>query len=154
MSLTTAVEVTGRAASAVLHPSMLEDETAAYAPPAPSAYHTQSDACVCPPETKCVCGEEEVFEEVREAEEQEHEKKLQEEKYKSGYESPALEDLSSEMQYRHLGSSGLKVSALSYGAWVTFGNQLSTDQAFDIMSAAYELGINFFDNAETYASKF
>ena len=69
-------------------------------------------------------------------------------------ESPALEDLSSEMQYRHLGSSGLKVSALSYGAWVTFGNQLSTDQAFDIMSAAYELGINFFDNAETYASKF
>jgi len=55
------------------------------------------------------------------------------------------------MQYRHLGSSGLKVSALSYGSWVTFGNQADEDMAYDCMTAAYQAGVNFFDNAEAYA---
>jgi voltage-dependent potassium channel beta subunit len=56
------------------------------------------------------------------------------------------------MEYRYLGSSGLKVSALSLGAWVTYGSQVDEDGAYDCMSAAYELGVNFFDNAEAYAA--
>ncbi len=55
------------------------------------------------------------------------------------------------MQYRFLGNSGLKVSALSFGAWVTFGEQIGEDIAFDMMTAAYDAGVNFFDNAEGYA---
>lgn len=55
------------------------------------------------------------------------------------------------MEYRHLGSSGLQVSALSFGAWVTFGQQFGEDIAYDCMKAAYEAGVNFFDNAEVYA---
>lgn len=55
------------------------------------------------------------------------------------------------MQYRRLGSSGLKVSALSFGAWVTFSNQVDVDKALEIMGRAYDAGINFFDNAEVYA---
>lgn len=52
------------------------------------------------------------------------------------------------MEYRYLGSSGLQVSALSFGSWVTFGKQIDTDVTFDCMTAAYEAGVNFFDNAE------
>lgn len=55
------------------------------------------------------------------------------------------------MEYRFLGSSGLKVSALSLGAWVTYGGQVGEDLAFECMTAAYEVGVNFFDNAEVYA---
>lgn len=55
------------------------------------------------------------------------------------------------MDYRRLGRSGLKVSALSLGSWVTFGNQIANDVAFECMSAAMEHGVNFFDNAEGYA---
>lgn len=55
------------------------------------------------------------------------------------------------MEFRRLGKSGLKVSVLSFGAWVTFGNQLDVDAALDIMAAAYDRGCNFFDNAEVYA---
>ncbi len=55
------------------------------------------------------------------------------------------------MQYRHLGRSGLKVSELSLGSWVTFHNQVDADLAVNMMSAAYEAGVNFFDNAEVYA---
>jgi len=55
------------------------------------------------------------------------------------------------MQYRRLGRSGLKVSVLSFGSWVTFSNQLDTGLATDCMVAAREAGVNFFDNAETYA---
>jgi len=55
------------------------------------------------------------------------------------------------MDYRHLGRSGLKVSALSYGSWVTFGDQIDTDRAADCMRVAYDHGVNFFDNAEAYA---
>ncbi len=55
-----------------------------------------------------------------------------------------------EMEYRYLGRSGLKVSALSYGAWVTFGDQFGVDTAEACMVAAYEAGVNFFDNAEAY----
>lgn len=55
------------------------------------------------------------------------------------------------MEYRNLGRSGLKVSALSLGSWVTFGNQISDDVAEDLMVLAYENGVNFFDNAEAYA---
>lgn len=55
------------------------------------------------------------------------------------------------MQYRYLGSSGLRVSALSFGAWVTFGDQINDDVAYDCMKAAYDAGCNFFDNAEAYA---
>jgi voltage-dependent potassium channel beta subunit len=56
------------------------------------------------------------------------------------------------MEYRHLGASGLKVSALSLGAWVTYGGQVGEEIAYDCMTAAYEAGVNFFDNAEAYAS--
>ncbi|HAQ69816.1 MAG TPA: aldo/keto reductase [Flavobacteriales bacterium] len=56
------------------------------------------------------------------------------------------------MQYRRLGKAGVKVSALSFGSWVTFGNQVNMDVAKDCMYHAYESGINFFDNAEVYAA--
>lgn len=55
------------------------------------------------------------------------------------------------MEYRHLGSSGLKVSALSFGSWVTFGDQIDTARAAECMQVAYNHGVNFFDNAEAYA---
>jgi voltage-dependent potassium channel beta subunit len=55
------------------------------------------------------------------------------------------------MQYRRLGSSGLRVSALSLGSWVTYGNQLGEESARECMAAAYAAGVNFFDNAEVYA---
>ncbi len=54
------------------------------------------------------------------------------------------------MNYRHLGRSGIQVSELSFGSWVTFGNQVDVKAAKDMMSAAYEAGVNFFDNAEAY----
>jgi voltage-dependent potassium channel beta subunit len=56
------------------------------------------------------------------------------------------------MEYRRLGKSGLPVSALSYGSWVTFGNQMAVEAALETMTAAYDAGINFFDNAEVYAT--
>ena len=56
------------------------------------------------------------------------------------------------MEYRLLGNSGLKVSALSLGAWVTYGGQVGEDTAFECMTTAYEAGVNFFDNAEVYAN--
>lgn len=56
------------------------------------------------------------------------------------------------MQYRYLGSSGLQISALSFGSWVTFGEQINEDLAYECMEAAYEAGVNFFDNAEAYAA--
>ncbi len=56
-----------------------------------------------------------------------------------------------EMEYRRLGSSGLQVSALSFGSWVTFGAQIEDNSSEKLMAAAYEAGINFFDNAEIYA---
>jgi voltage-dependent potassium channel beta subunit len=56
------------------------------------------------------------------------------------------------MEYRFLGNSGLKVSALSFGAWVTFGDQVGDDVAFEMMTAAFDGGVNFFDNAEAYAA--
>ncbi len=55
------------------------------------------------------------------------------------------------MEYRRLGKSGLKVSELSFGSWVTFSNQMDVDQALASMKAAYDAGVNFFDNAEAYA---
>ena len=55
------------------------------------------------------------------------------------------------MEYRRLGKSGLKVSALSFGSWVTFDTQADVDLAADMMKAAYDAGVNFFDNAEAYA---
>jgi voltage-dependent potassium channel beta subunit len=55
------------------------------------------------------------------------------------------------MPYRRLGRSGLQVSALSFGSWVTFGNQLDTGLARECLAAAYDGGVNFFDNAEVYA---
>ena len=56
------------------------------------------------------------------------------------------------MEYRKLGKTGLPVSALSFGSWITFGNQIGDDVAERLMVKAYEAGINFFDNAEIYAS--
>ncbi len=56
------------------------------------------------------------------------------------------------MEYRRLGKSGLPVSALSFGSWVTFSHQMGVDQALETMTAAYDAGVNFFDNAEVYAS--
>jgi voltage-dependent potassium channel beta subunit len=56
------------------------------------------------------------------------------------------------MQYRRLGSSGLQLSALSFGAWVTFGKQVDRGAARELIALAWDHGINFFDNAETYAN--
>lgn len=55
------------------------------------------------------------------------------------------------MEYRFLGRSGLKVSALSLGAWVTYGGQVGEEIALECMQAAIDAGVNFFDNAEAYA---
>jgi voltage-dependent potassium channel beta subunit len=55
------------------------------------------------------------------------------------------------MEYRYLGKSGLRVSALSLGSWVTFHNQVDIDNAVKMMKTAYDAGVNFFDNAEAYA---
>ena len=52
------------------------------------------------------------------------------------------------MNYRRLGKTGLKVSELSYGSWVTFSFQVGLDEAVNIMELAYENGVNFFDNAD------
>ena len=55
------------------------------------------------------------------------------------------------MEYRRLGKSGLKLSALSFGSWVTFGQQLDFSNSKALMKTAYDAGVNFFDNAEVYA---
>jgi len=55
------------------------------------------------------------------------------------------------MQYRRLGNSSLQISALSFGAWVTFSRQVDVDLAAELMGTAYDAGVNFFDNAEVYA---
>ena len=55
------------------------------------------------------------------------------------------------MEYRRLGRTGLKVSVLSYGSWLTFGSQQAVEQSIECMGAAYEAGVNFFDNAQVYA---
>ncbi len=54
------------------------------------------------------------------------------------------------MEYRRLGKSGLQVSALSFGSWVTFAKQVDTSLAKEMLTAAYDAGVNFFDNAEGY----
>ena len=56
------------------------------------------------------------------------------------------------MKYRHLGKAGIQVSELSFGSWVTFHNQSGVESATAMMAAAYDAGVNFFDNAETYAA--
>lgn len=56
------------------------------------------------------------------------------------------------MHYRRLGRTGLKVSELSLGAWITFGNQIERQTAINLVHAAYDQGINFFDNADVYAA--
>jgi voltage-dependent potassium channel beta subunit len=56
------------------------------------------------------------------------------------------------MEYRHLGKTGIRVSELSLGSWITFHNQADLEAAMELMSAAYKAGVNFFDNAEAYAS--
>jgi len=54
------------------------------------------------------------------------------------------------MKYRRLGRSGLQLSALSLGSWITFANQITDDTAADLMTLAYDSGVNFFDSAEVY----
>jgi len=56
------------------------------------------------------------------------------------------------MNYRHLGKAGIQVGALSFGSWVTFHNQVGVKQTVEMMAAAYDAGVNFFDNAEVYAN--
>ena len=56
------------------------------------------------------------------------------------------------MHYRRLGSSGLQLSALSFGAWVTFAGQIDRSTARDLIAAAWDHGVNFFDNAEAYGN--
>ena len=59
--------------------------------------------------------------------------------------------MTQDMEYRRLGRTGLKVSVLSFGSWVTFDAQMKDDLAMECMQTAYEAGCNFFDNAEAYA---
>ena len=56
-----------------------------------------------------------------------------------------------EMRYRRLGNAGIKTSVFSYGSWLTFGSQQEKDDSLECMNAAYDAGVNFFDNAEVYA---
>ena len=63
----------------------------------------------------------------------------------------ATPNVNPNMEYRRLGNTGLQVSVLSFGSWVTFDTQLDTNLALECMSAAGEAGCNFFDNAEVYA---
>ncbi|HEY3313057.1 MAG TPA: aldo/keto reductase [Anaerolineales bacterium] len=56
------------------------------------------------------------------------------------------------MHYRRLGRSGLKISEISLGAWVTFGSQVEEDASIELIQTAYEAGVNFFDNADIYAN--
>jgi len=56
------------------------------------------------------------------------------------------------MKYRHLGKTGIQVSELSFGSWVTFHTQAGIDSTVTMLTAAYDAGVNFFDNAETYAA--
>jgi voltage-dependent potassium channel beta subunit len=56
------------------------------------------------------------------------------------------------MHYRRLGKSGLKVSEVSLGAWVTFGSQIDEQTTYDLVHAAFDSGVNFFDNADVYAN--
>jgi aryl-alcohol dehydrogenase-like predicted oxidoreductase len=56
------------------------------------------------------------------------------------------------MIYRRIGRSGLKLSALSLGSWVTYHNQVDMKSAVEMMAAAHDAGVNFFDNAEAYAA--
>jgi len=65
--------------------------------------------------------------------------------------APLIEIARHAMNYRRLGRSGLKVSELSFGSWVTYGNQMGADVARECMAAAFDAGVNFFDNAEVYA---
>jgi voltage-dependent potassium channel beta subunit len=55
------------------------------------------------------------------------------------------------MQYRRLGRAGLRLSVLSLGSWITYHNQVDVDRAVEMMAAAHDAGVNFFDNAEAYA---
>ncbi len=57
----------------------------------------------------------------------------------------------SAMEYRNMGKTGLQLSELSFGSWITFGNQIDLNQSGRLMDMAYEAGVNFFDNAEGYA---
>jgi voltage-dependent potassium channel beta subunit len=56
------------------------------------------------------------------------------------------------MKYRHLGKAGIQVSELSFGSWVTFHTQVDVSDTVEMMAAAYDAGVNFFDNAEAYAN--
>jgi aryl-alcohol dehydrogenase-like predicted oxidoreductase len=58
------------------------------------------------------------------------------------------------MEYRRMGNSGLQLSALSFGSWVTFGSQIEDNTSENLMQMAYDNGVNFFDNAEAYACSF
>jgi voltage-dependent potassium channel beta subunit len=64
---------------------------------------------------------------------------------------PIVPEPNPKMEYRRLGPTGLRVSVLSFGSWVSFDNQLKDDAAYEAMQAAYDAGCNFFDNAEAYA---
>ena len=55
------------------------------------------------------------------------------------------------MEYKRLGKSGLQLSVLSFGSWITFGKQIGNQIAEDLMTVAYDHGVNFFDNAEIYS---
>lgn len=56
------------------------------------------------------------------------------------------------MEYRKMGKTGLQLSTLSFGSWVTFHKQINDSIADELMGIAYDAGVNFFDNAEVYAA--
>jgi len=55
------------------------------------------------------------------------------------------------MKYRHLGKAGIRLSELSLGSWITFETRFGVETAASLMAAAFDAGVNFFDNAEAYA---
>ena len=66
--------------------------------------------------------------------------------------NPVAAAAASAMPYVNLGRSGLLVSRLSFGAWITFGTTVDEDKAYDLLKLCLDAGINFFDNAEAYGS--
>jgi voltage-dependent potassium channel beta subunit len=72
--------------------------------------------------------------------------------YRRGTSSTIFTTYTTCMQYRRLGRTGLKLSELSFGTWITFGNQIDVSTSETLLRKAYEAGINFFDNAEVYAA--
>jgi len=113
------------------------------------------EACVKTPDGSVICGESVLKQPstVLNDPEDDEEDGETEADHKSGYTHAQIgtTEWQPSMTYRQLGSTGLRVSSLALGSWITFSFQFGEDKAKEIMGAAFDAGINFFDTAEAYA---